>query len=360
MGRSGGGGGGGRSGGGFSSGGRSSGSFSGGSRGHSSTSFGGRSSNKIGSSYSSSKNYSSGHRSSNYGSTKNSFNPVIFLGKSSRFSPSVYDEGNHLSKKKENRYQGLIISLVIFIVTAILCVPLIFNSLNETFGKSDISREPLPTSYAEGTGFYTDEDGDWIYNNAKLSAGMREFYNNTGVWPYVYILKNGSETNSNNLKVKAENLYDDLFNDEAHFLMVFCDDNEGGYNWGYCVGADAKTIMDQDALVTMNNYLERNYNNLNISEEEIFSNTFRSTSERIMGLGSSNIFSYLTLIIGLIIIAAAIALVIRQIVILNKQSKEEAEKEKNEKLNKILSKPLEKFSDNELDEIASKYEEMRV
>ena len=41
------------------------------------------------------------------------------------------------------------------------------------------------------TGYYTDADGDWIHNESELVSGLKQFYRETGVQPYVYILPNG-------------------------------------------------------------------------------------------------------------------------------------------------------------------------
>lgn len=352
MGRSGGGGGGGgRSSGGHSSGGRSSGSFSG---GHSSTSFGGRSRRMSSSSFSGGRSRSRSHHNTSSYSGRGYGSPTIFTNTTYIGNNQPIQLNNN---KQSSKYFGLIASLVMFIIACFICIPMAVGSFTSITETSEVVREPLPTSYANGTPYYTDEDGDWIYNESKLNPGMREFYDNTGVWPYVYILPNGYTTNADKLQKTAEELYSELFNDEAHFLMVFCDDNTGGYNWGYCVGADAKTIMDDDALVTMNNFLERNYDNLNLSEEEIFSKTFASTSQRIMGIGSGNGFSdIIFLVISIVTISAFGLFVIRQLFLIRKVNKEEEQEEKDKRLEEILSTPLEKFEDNELDDLAEKYE----
>ena len=45
------------------------------------------------------------------------------------------------------------------------------------------------------------------------------------------------------LTAMAEELYGQLFEDEGHFLLVFCDDGFGSYNCGYAVGAQAKPAV---------------------------------------------------------------------------------------------------------------------
>ncbi|WP_282191981.1 hypothetical protein [Adlercreutzia caecimuris] len=98
---------------------------------------------------------------------------------------------------------------------------------------STVERTALEPGVAQETGYFTDEDGDWIHNTAVLQKGLRHFYEETGVWPYVYVLPNGSVTSTSQLTTMAQELYGQLFSDDGHFLLVFCDNDVGGFNCGY-------------------------------------------------------------------------------------------------------------------------------
>ena len=108
---------------------------------------------------------------------------------------------------------------------------------------STVEREALPAGAATETAYYTDADGGWVVNPSKLEDGMRAFYRETGVQPYLYILPNGQETSGAALTERAQELYADLFSDDAHFLLVFCDDGKGSYNCGYWMGDAARTVL---------------------------------------------------------------------------------------------------------------------
>lgn len=105
--------------------------------------------------------------------------------------------------------------------------------------------------------------------------------------PYLYILPNGATTSTQDLSRQAEKLYDQLFTDEGHFLLVFCDDGYGSFHCGYTVGSQAKTVMDDEAVGILADYLDRYYSDYSLSEEEIFSKTFSSTATRIMTVTQS-------------------------------------------------------------------------
>ena len=81
-------------------------------------------------------------------------------------------------------------------------------------------RGRLPASAVTETGYYTDEGG-WFSNRSQLESGMRQFYQETGVQPYLYLLPNGSVTSTTELTAMAEELYPQLFTDEDIFFWCF-------------------------------------------------------------------------------------------------------------------------------------------
>ena len=320
MGRSGGssGGGfsGGHSGGGFS-GGRSGGGFSGGRSG------GGRSG--------SSGNFGGSSRPSYHSNS-----PLFYR------SPVIIHSGGSgyaQPPRKQKSTFSTLLKILIFVVL-ILCV-LRYCSGNTSSGAdltaSTHAREKLPASAVTETAYYTDADGGWISNRSQMEQGLRKFYQETGVQPYVYILPNGTETGTNRLSEMAEELYDELFRDEGHFLLVFCDDGNGSYHCGYVVGNAAKTVMDSEAISILSDYLNRYYNDYSISEEEIFSNAFSHTAKRIMTVTKSPL-AIVMICLAVIIVAFIIYRIIKSV---NARKAEELERMEN-----ILHTPLEKFGDD--------------
>ena len=212
---------------------------------------------------------------------------------------------------------------------------------------STVAREALPANAVTETGYYTDADGDWIHNESELVSGLKQFYRETGVQPYVYILPNGESTSVPDLKSRAEALYPQLFTDEAHFLLVFCDDGRGGYNCGYTVGSQAKTVMDNEAVSILADYLDRYYNDSSVSEEEIFSNAFAKTAKRIMTTTKSPVVP---------IAVSCAAVVVIALIIFAGQKRREAKERQRQADEKMWSTPLESFGTDEAAERAKKYE----
>lgn len=346
------------SGGGFSGGSRSSGGFSGGSR-----SGGGRSSSSGGFF----GGGSSGGRSGGAPTPPPSRAPrgggipfpVIINtsgGGNSGGSPSGSPSPHPQPPKKSNKGPswGLRIAFAVVALFAAYAIlsQIVLCSMGSTaddtsISQSTVEREALTPAAVNETSYYTDKDGDWIHNPGKLESGMRAFYKETGVQPYLYILPNGETQSTQELSTIAEGLYDELFTDEGHFLLVFCDDGFGSFNCGYVVGSEAKTIMDGEALTILADFLDRYYSDYSLSEEEIFSKAFESTGKRIMTVSQSPLVPTL-IILGIIIVALLVAYTL-------KKRREQKERDQ-QRMEDILKMPIEKFGDQKIEELAKKYE----
>lgn len=332
MGRSGGGGGfsGGRSGG-FSGGGRSSGGFSGGRSG------GGRSGGSFGGGFGGG-GFGGGIRTG-----------PIFVNNSRRYTGGGGGgNGDGGNGHGGNLGCGTLFLIFCGILLLFVVIGVLTDSVNtQAIQRSTVAREPLPAAAVQETAYYTDEDGSWFSNKAALESGMKQFYKQTGVQPYLYVLPNGTTTSVSELTAYAEKLYPQLFADEGHFLLVFCDDNQGSYNCGYVVGTQAKTVVDDEAIAILADYLDRYYNDYSISEEEIFSLTFEKTAARIMTVTKSPV-------VPVAVSAAVIVVAVLLFITLKKRREQRAREQKQAE--EILKTPLEKFGDEDVEELAKKYE----
>ncbi len=215
---------------------------------------------------------------------------------------------------------------------------------------STVEREPLKLGTIDPRGYYTDVDGDWISNPNTLESGMKTFYNETGVQPYLYILPNGEETSTSQLSSTAEELYSELFGGEdGHFLLVFCDNNYGGFNCGYWFGNSVGTVMDNEAIEILGSYLDYYYYTAT-TEDVMFSDTFSDTAKRIMSRTTQPIDLVVPIVICIVIVIVAI------IIFVTLRRRRQHETEERERTERILSTPLEKYGDSDLEELEKKYE----
>ena len=252
---------------------------------------------------------------------------------------------------------GCLISVIIAFIVLMLIISFAsnMNSGSSDSGsgitKSTIVREPLPKGSVMETDYYTDEL-DWIKSPSKLTAGLKNFYQETGVQPYLYITDtiNGSHyPTTEELDEFVHNLYDELFKDEAHLLLVFFEyDSSGNYMNRYVAGTQAKTVIDMEAADILLDYIDRYYYDSSLSEDEFFSLAFDKAGERIMTVTKSPWIN-VWIIIG--IVALVVILFIWW-----KKAKEKKELEEERK-RKILETPLEKFEDGEAEKLARKYKD---
>ena len=203
------------------------------------------------------------------------------------------------------------------------------------------------------TDYYTDADGDWIHSAGRLLDGLEEFYERTGVQPYVYILPNGQTTSGSELTAMAERLYPELFSDEGHLLLVFCDAGDGTFNCGYTVGTAASAIMDSEALGILADELDYAYNNAD-TDEEVFSDAFSETAKRIMAAAEDEKRDQ-TFLVAAGVVAVVVAAGFGIAYVVKRRKAKEAEEQ--ERMEEILNTPLEKFGDKDVEDLADKYED---
>ncbi len=152
-------------------------------------------------------------------------------------------------------------------------------------------REPLDAGLVNETPYYQDEL-EWIQDSAELEDGLRYFYEKTNIQPFVYITDNidgDPNPSPDEIDAFANNLYDELFTDEAHLLLVHFENWEMytyQYSYHTVIGSQAKTVMDSEAENILYDYLDHHYPR-DISEEAFFSEAFRDTADRIMDVTRS-------------------------------------------------------------------------
>ena len=204
-------------------------------------------------------------------------------------------------------------------------------------------RTPLEAGAATTSGpLFTDHLG-WIGNRTQLEAGMNNFHQATGVRPHLYILgeiegiPDPAWPTDNQLMDFAEGLYSELFQDEAHVLLVFFENDDGQYGMAVIPGNQARSVIDQEAQDILMDFVQRYYY-ADISEEEWFSRAFNLTGERIMHVppeppDNRAIWQTIIIVAGVLLL---IFLLFRWW-----QKKQEQKNLEAEQLERVLNQPLE-------------------
>ena len=144
--------------------------------------------------------------------------------------------------------------------------------------------------------WYLDELG-YIDHDTDLTDGLKYFYSQTGIQPYVMLLDyddsiwiNGN-WNENAAEEYLAQVYEDTFSDNGHLIFAYfaCEDDtedmDGMFYFYY--GSAAYSIMDDEAETIFWSYFDMNYNNLDLSIAEFIGQTFEETADNIMHVGNA-------------------------------------------------------------------------
>ena len=250
---------------------------------------------------------------------------------------------NQNNNKNNGSNSGCLMPLLVFIMILSL-VSILFISMSNSHAEDFVERIPLESGAVIETAYYTDEL-NWITDKSELEKGLRDFYNQTGVQPHVYITDNIGSGSDEEIMAFAQQKYGELFEDSAHLLLVFYEKDD--YYRTYCVaGSLAESVMDADARGILLDRLDENYYS-DLNDNEYFSDSFEEAADRIMVKKDEG---------GSSVVMPVVIFVVSLGVYLVMKKKEKDEKEKKE-LEEMLSAPLETFGDNEAEELAKKYED---
>ena len=197
---------------------------------------------------------------------------------------------------------ALLIMIMFFLVFALMT-----NSCSSSGGvsKSTVDREKLDSKYVTRTAYFEDTAGV-VRSSSTLERGLKAFYDETGVQPFVYFTEdiNGDPNPSNSeLDAYCDALYESLFDDEGHVLIVSY--GEGFYGYWYKVGRSAATVFDAEAQEIFEDYANAYADDLvndEIRIDEFYSTVFEKTGSRIMQVTPNYTVYYVIALVVLVIL----------------------------------------------------------
>ena len=163
-----------------------------------------------------------------------------------------------------------------------------------TVERSTTQRERLPDSKCSPIDeWYQDDWGDWIDDAEEdeefsLLVGLKSFYQDTGVQPYLWIMGEEGEKykSEGSMEELADAKYKEMFgNDEGHLLVIFREypNASGNYICTITAGYDAETqVIDDQAKEILLDYIDYYYSDEEYNEGEFFEMAFIRAGERIM------------------------------------------------------------------------------
>lgn len=237
----------------------------------------------------------------------------------------------------------LIACLIVF---AVVIFSFFMIASDDSDVTSTINREKIENPIPYDNNCIKDELG-YVENTSKLSKNLKNFYNKTGIQPYIYLKSYDETLTSDSQKDNyAQNWYEQNIDNEDTFLFVYYEDqdpNEIGY-MAYVNGKQVTSVMDSEAVNIFWNYIDRYWTDNSLSTVEVFTKTFNSTANTIMekSTTSNDIIKIICIIVGIVIVIGGIIYILRM--------KFKRDKEKAKETVEILKTPLDKS-----DELRDKY-----
>ena len=241
---------------------------------------------------------------------------------------------------------GLGTLIACLIVFAVVIFSFFMIASDDSDVTSTINREKIENPVAYDNNCIRDELG-YIENQGKLSKNLKNFYNKTGIQPYIYLKSYDETLTSDSQKDNyAQNWYEQNIDNEDRRNKIQYEDqnpNEIGY-MAYVNGKQVTSVMDSEAVNIFWNYIDRYWTDDSLSTVEVFTKTFNSTANTIMekSTTSNDIIKIICIIVGIVIVIGGIIYILRM--------KFKRDKEKAKETVEILKTPLDKS-----DELRDKY-----
>ncbi len=299
--------------------------------------------------------FSSG-RSGGFGGPRPPRPPRRYYGP--RHTTVIYSNGGYSRREGSSSGGGgsaaAIIVLCIALMIIFMSVVVVSGgrSRSTSGAKSTIQREKLETGYGYMSNCVEDELG-WLDNEARTETKLKNFYDKTGVQPYVILKDYDPSLYTTTEKENwATDYYDTHFDRENIFLIVYFAEQDTDNDFGivtYTPGKQAVAVMDSEATEIFGNYLDQNWFDSSLSMDQVLINTFDKTASVIMRVSTTgkDIIKWLLIVVLVALIVVAVIRVI--------QSKNQRAKEKAEEDERILNTPIDDIAGNMAEDLEKKY-----
>lgn len=176
---------------------------------------------------------------------------------------------------------GSILTAIFFLIVFLFVFVGSFSSGKQV---STRNREKIENPVAYTNDCVKDEIG-YVEDVSTLSRNLQNFYNKTGIQPYIYLKAYDASLSTDAEKEEyAKDWYDKNIDNEDTFLYVYFEDadpDEVGY-MAYVNGKEVTSVMDAEAVSIFWNYIDRYWTDGSLTMVQVFTKTFDSTAKTIM------------------------------------------------------------------------------
>lgn len=190
------------------------------------------------------------------------------------------DYGGYYPPRRSSSIGGILTAIFFLFVFLFVFV----SSFSNDKQVSTRNREKIENPVAYTNDCVKDEIG-YVEDVSALSRNLQNFYNKTGIQPYIYLKAYDASLSTDAEKEDyAKDWYDKNIDNEDTFLYVYFEDadpDEVGY-MAYVNGKEVTSVMDAEAVSIFWNYIDRYWTDGSLTMVQVFSKTFDSTAKTIM------------------------------------------------------------------------------
>ena len=160
----------------------------------------------------------------------------------------------------------------------------VFNLNNEN-NNTSAARQKLAAADCIESSEWIDDQANWLENQNAVISKMRSFYEMTGVQPYLIIADqvNGKKDYTEaDVERYLRNRYDELFADDGHLILFFCEAYENEYDPYLLIGSKAATVIDTDGENIIYEAIDRWYTDSSLDDDAYFARIFLASGDAIM------------------------------------------------------------------------------
>lgn len=230
------------------------------------------------------------------------------------------------------------------IVLAIIVIVAGLIAARPNIQQSTIERSKLDSSLCTKVDTWYQDDINWIHDEKTLLKGLKTFYDQTGVQPYLWITDNingKTKPNTSDFETALKSKYSELFKDEGHVIVCFMESSPSVYATYYWAGSAAKGVIDDEAGEILLDVIDSKYTS-DLSDEEMLSKSFSDAATRMMKVGRTT-KQYIILAVAVV---AGLGIIVGFIFLLKAKRKSDAEEA--EERERILNTDIDEMSDSVL------------
>ncbi len=183
-------------------------------------------------------------------------------------------------------FPTLIVIIILIVVISSCAVMNMSEDNSVPYEGSDITRTKLADNQCSESSEWIDDELGWLSSQSTVKNAMDSFYKETGVQPYLIITDNvdgkGEDLTDDEIESYLTDVYDSLYNDEGHMILLFVEYEPGEYLCYIYTGSAANGVIDSSAKDYIITLVDSYYTDSSLTDDEYFAKIFEDAGKNLM------------------------------------------------------------------------------